>query len=119
MTASDQLPLPLLEIAERARREVDLLTREIGEIELLTNQARSEASRHEQKRTQAAEKVLPHSDSDTKDEAEEAIEQLLSLTRRAAIMEAQVDILDGKLKVLRKTSAGKSLGQCTTGRPRA
>jgi hypothetical protein len=42
--AIDPLPLPLLEIAERARREVDLLTREIGEIELLVNQARTEAT---------------------------------------------------------------------------
>lgn len=98
MTAPDQLPLPLLEIAERARREVDLLTREIGEIELLTNQARTEATRHEQKRAQAAEKLLP-AGSET-DENEEGIQQLLALTRRAAIMEAQVDILEGKLKVL-------------------
>ena len=42
--AIDPLPLPLLEIAERARREVDLLTREIGEIESLVNQARTEAT---------------------------------------------------------------------------
>ena len=100
MTAPDQLPLPLLEIAERARREVDLLTREIGEIELLTNQARTEATRHEQKRVQAAEKTLPPPDSETKNEQDEAVEQLLGLTRRAAIMEAQVDILEGKLKIL-------------------
>ena len=57
MTAPESLPLPLLEIAERARREVDLLAREIGEIEMLVNQARTEATRHEQKRAQAAEKV--------------------------------------------------------------
>ncbi len=99
MTAPKELPLPLLEIAERARREVDLLTREIGEIELLTNQARTESTRHEQKRAQAAEKVLPPADHE-KDESDEALEQLLALTRRAAIMEAQVDILEGKLKIL-------------------
>ena len=98
MTAPDALPLPLLEIAERARREVDLLTREIGEIELLTNQARTEATRHEQKRAQAAEKVKPGGADSGDGEGEN--EQLLSLTRRAAIMEAQVDILEGKLKIL-------------------
>jgi two-component system sensor histidine kinase DegS len=97
VTAPDQLPLPLLEIAERARREVDLLTREIGEIELLTNQARTEATRHEQKRSQAAEKIVPPSSGE---EENEGLEQLLALTRRAAIMEAQVDILEGKLKIL-------------------
>jgi two-component system sensor histidine kinase DegS len=97
--AIDPLPLPLLEIAERARREVDLLTREIGEIELLVNQARTEASRHEQKRVQAADKHRP-SGKDGEGSDEEANEQLVALTKRSAIMEAQVDILEGKLKIL-------------------
>jgi len=97
--AIDPLPLPLLEIAERARREVDLLTREIGEIELLVNQARTEASRHEQKRVQAADKHRP-SGKDGEGGDEEANEQLVALTKRSAIMEAQVDILEGKLKIL-------------------
>jgi two-component system sensor histidine kinase DegS len=95
----DPLPLPLLEIAERARREVDLLTREIGEIELLVNQARTEASRHEQKRAQAAEKTRPASKGSDRDDDEQA-DQLVALTKRSAIMEAQVDILEGKLKIL-------------------
>jgi two-component system sensor histidine kinase DegS len=92
------LPLPLLEIAERARREVDLLTREIGEIELLVNQARTEASRHEQKRAQAAEKTRPAGKGSDGDDDE--ADQLVALTKRSAIMEAQVDILEGKLKIL-------------------
>jgi two-component system sensor histidine kinase DegS len=82
--AIDPLPLPLLEIAERARREVDLLTREIGEIELLVNQARTEASRHEQKRVQAADKHRP-SGKDGEGSDEEANEQLVALTKRSAI----------------------------------
>ena len=96
--AIDPLPLPLLEIAERARREVDLLSREIGEIEVLVNQARTEASRHEQKRAQAAEKGRGSS-KDAEAGGEEA-DQLITLTKRSAIMEAQVDILEGKLKIL-------------------
>jgi len=96
--ALDPLPLPLLEIAERARREVDLLTREIGEIELLVNQARTEATRHEQKRSQAAEKLRP-SDSAEDEEGDQAT-QLLLLTKRSAAMESQVDVLEGKLKIL-------------------
>ena len=98
--AIDPLPLPLLEIAERARREVDLLTREIGEIELLVNQARTEASRHEQKRAQAADKRSPAAKGKEGTEDEEASDQLIALTKRSAIMEAQVDILEGKLKIL-------------------
>jgi two-component system sensor histidine kinase DegS len=97
--AIDPLPLPLLEIAERARREVDLLSREIGEIELLVNQARTEASRHEQKRAQAAEKVRP-AGKGSEEEGDEQSDQLVALTKRSAIMEAQVDILEGKLKIL-------------------
>jgi two-component system, NarL family, sensor histidine kinase DegS len=96
--AIEPLPLPLLEIAERARREVDLLTREIGEIELLVNQARTEATRHEQKRAQAVEKAKgPGKDIEG---SEEEGDQLITLTKRSVMMEAQVDILEGKLKVL-------------------
>ena len=97
--AIEPLPLPLLEIAERARREVDLLTREIGEIELLVNQARTEATRHEQKRAQAAEKLRP-AGKDGEGETRRPDDQLVALTKRSAIMEAQVDILEGKLKIL-------------------
>ncbi len=95
----DPIPLPLLEIAERARREVDLLTREIGEIEMLVNQARTEATRHEQRRAQAAEKIKP-SGQEPEGESDDGVDQLVSLTKRSAIMEAQVDILEGKLKIL-------------------
>jgi two-component system, NarL family, sensor histidine kinase DegS len=96
--AIDPIPLPLLEIAERARREVDLLTREIGEIEMLVNQARTEATRHEQKRAQAAERVKPSKESEG--EEDDQGDHLVALTKRSAIMEAQVDILEGKLKIL-------------------
>ena len=97
--AIEPIPLPLLEIAERARREVDLLSREIGEIEMLVNQARTEATRHEQKRSQAAEKAKP-SGGDAEGEEDDQSAQLVALTKRSAIMEAQVDILEGKLKIL-------------------
>ncbi len=97
--AIEPLPLPLLEIAERARREVDLLTREIGEIELLVQQARTEASRHDQKRAQAADK-LKSAGRDSGPRDEDLTESVVALTKRSAVMEAQVDILEGKLKIL-------------------
>ncbi len=93
------MPLPLLELAERARREVDLLTREIGELELLVQQARTEASRHEQKRSQAADKLKPSGKGSTP-EVDNQVEQLLALTKRSAVMESQIEILEGKLKIL-------------------
>jgi two-component system sensor histidine kinase DegS len=98
--AIEPLPVPLLEIAERARREVDLLTREIGEIELLVQQARAEASRHEQKRVQTVDKLRTLPSSGKEGEQADLNEQLVAVTRRSAIMESQVDILEGKLKIL-------------------
>ena len=100
--AIDPLPLPLLEIAERARREVDLLSREIGEIELLVQQARSEAGRHEQKRSAAADKLKGPAGKDADGEAPDETEVLIALTKRSTVMEAQVDILEGKLKILNR-----------------
>jgi two-component system sensor histidine kinase DegS len=100
VTAPEPLPLPLLEIAERARREVELLTREIGEIELLVQQARTEATRHETKRSQTVDKLKMAPGYNPEGEEAEQIESLMALTRRSAIMEAQVDILEGKLKIL-------------------
>jgi two-component system sensor histidine kinase DegS len=100
VTAPEPLPLPLPEIAERARREVDLLTTEIGEIELLAQQARIEATRHEKKRSQAVEKLKTAPGYDSESGEAEQTEQLMALTRRSAIMEAQVDILEGNLKIL-------------------
>ena len=97
--ANETLPLPLLEIAERARREVDLLSREIDEIELLVQQARSEAGRHEQKRSQAADKIRGTAKVGQGADPDPT-ELLISLTKRSTIMEAQVDILEGKLKIL-------------------
>ena len=98
--AIEPLPLPLLELAERARREVDLLTREIGEIELLVQQARAEASRHEQKRVQTVDKLRTMPVAGSEGEHADLNEQLVAVTRRSAIMESQVDILEGKLKIL-------------------
>jgi two-component system sensor histidine kinase DegS len=100
VTAPEPLPLPLLEIAERARREVDLLTGEIGEIQLLVQQARTESARHETKRSQSVDKLKSASGYNPDSNMAGETEQLMALTRRSAIMEAQVDILEGQLKVL-------------------
>jgi len=118
--APEPLPGPLLEIAERTRREVDLLSREIGEIELLVQQARSEASRHETKRSQAVDKLKSSASYSAGSDAAEQTEQLLAMTRRSAIMDAQVDILDGKVKILTRyrdslQTMGQELDQASAG----
>ncbi len=83
-----------------AQTELATLDRELAEIELLINQARTEASRHETRRAQAEERLraLRAAGEDTT----AAFEQLVTLTRRAAIMESQIDVLEGKQKALRR-----------------
>jgi two-component system sensor histidine kinase DegS len=98
--AIEPLPAPIVDLAERARREVEQLSEEIGEIELLVQQARTEATRHEQKRAQAIDKARALPGYAATPEIAEQQDQLLAMTRRSAIMEAQVDILEGKLKIL-------------------
>ena len=69
---------------------------------MLEQQTRAEAARHEQRRVQAGERLSAmqgRKDADP-DELREATAQLLTLTRRSALMEAQVDVLAGKEKVL-------------------
>jgi two-component system sensor histidine kinase DegS len=88
-------------LAGRLRIEVDALDTELTEIAMLVAQARTEAERHEAKRTQVTEKLshgenLPASDLATLNG------QLVTLTRRASVMEAQVEVLEGKQKTLNR-----------------
>jgi two-component system, NarL family, sensor histidine kinase DegS len=79
--------------------EVETLERELHEIDMLIQQARTEAERHEHRRTQAASKLATTTGQDTAT-LTELSNQLVTLTRRAALMEAQVDVLEGKHKAL-------------------
>ena len=83
------------------------LDRELAEIDMLVGQARTEAARHEQRRAQAAERI----GSGTQDgpagsgEASDAWASLVTMTRRAVLMEAQADLLDGKRKAVARHRA--------------
>jgi two-component system, NarL family, sensor histidine kinase DegS len=92
-------------MSERAHAEIAQLDAELSEIELLITQARAEASRHEQKRIQASDR-LPA----VRDPVERAdlATQLVTLTRRAAVMESQVEVLEGKRKALTRYREGLS-----------
>ena len=86
-------------LSGRLARDISALDGELTEIEMLVAQAQSEATRHEQRRVQTTEKIatgvnLPPTDLAALNT------QLVSLTRRAAVMEAQVDVLEGKRKTL-------------------
>ncbi len=90
------------EFADRIGSELATLDSELAEIELLIQQARSEAERHEMKRSQTAERVATLRGAATPNPVDlaEATAQLVQLTRRAVMMESQVDVLLGKQKAL-------------------
>ena len=92
----------LADLARVARDHCDRLERELAEIDLLVQQARIEAARHEQKRGQVAERVEQATARglDKTQDGRDVREQLLTATQRAALMQAQVEILEGKQKVL-------------------
>jgi two-component system sensor histidine kinase DegS len=92
----------LIELRDRAAQDLDKLGTELSEIELLAQQARAEASRYETKRSSTADRVaaLTRTQPVEPPEAIELATQLVTLTRKASLMEAQVEVLDGKAKVL-------------------
>ena len=98
-SSADAAPERGGDLAGRLTIDVEALDAELREIDMLVNQARTEAERHEGKRAQLAEKLangenLPTSDLATLNG------QLVTLTRRASVMEAQVEVLEGKRKAL-------------------
>ncbi|HXG39542.1 MAG TPA: histidine kinase dimerization/phosphoacceptor domain-containing protein, partial [Candidatus Limnocylindrales bacterium] len=101
MTASEP-STPEGSLAERVRAELATLERELAEIDMLIAQARTEAGRHETKRAAAADRLAALRDRRGVEPGEllELSGQLVTLTKRAALMEAQVDVLEGKKKAL-------------------
>lgn len=93
-------------IGEQIEHELEALERELAEIALLVEQSRSEAARHEQKRVQAAERAAALAATGPVADLAAANAQLVTLTRRAAIMEAQLDVLAGKQRTLERYRDG-------------
>ena len=92
------------DLARTAAEEVTRLGAELEEIELLVQQAHNEATRHEAKRAQLQERLtqLTSGRPAPPEEIREATTALASATRRASLMEAQVDVLRGKQRVLER-----------------
>jgi two-component system sensor histidine kinase DegS len=91
------------DLAARLASEAAVVQGEIDEIELLINQARTEATRHESRRSTAAEKLAIAAErlgngAGTPKELSELANQLVAVARKSALMEAQVDLLEGKRK---------------------
>jgi two-component system, NarL family, sensor histidine kinase DegS len=89
----------LADVVARVIRDIASLDGELAEIDMLVQQARTEAERHELKRAQATEKLAALPDSTPSGDVIAANVQLVTLTRRAAVMESQVEVLDGKRKI--------------------
>ena len=103
------------DLAARLSSEIAQLDKELAEIDLLIGQARAEAGRHEARRAATAETmaaaVAAASAGALQDPRAlaELATQVVTLTRRATIMDAQVEVLDGKRKTLarfREAAAG-------------
>lgn len=82
--------------------EAVVVMAEVEEIELLINQAKTEAARHETRRQAANEKLLMAAErlaagsGGTPKELADLANQLVTIGRKSALMEAQIDLLEGK-----------------------
>ena len=99
-------PMSVGDLTERVTRDIATLDGELAEIDMLIAQARVEAERHELKRTQTTEKLAAMPASAPAEDTIAVSGQLVTLTRRAAVMEAQVEVLEGKRKVLARFREG-------------
>jgi two-component system sensor histidine kinase DegS len=93
------------QLVTQVREDIAALDRELAEIELLVGQARAEAARHEQKRVQATERLATPDPKASATDVADAYGTLVTLTKRAALMESQVDVLEGKRKALARHRA--------------
>lgn len=97
-------PTSTHDLIERLLSQAAEVNLELEEIDLLVNQAKIEAGRHESRRAAAADKLaqaaerLAAGGGNSPKELAELATQLVGVARRAALMEAQIDLLEGKRK---------------------
>ncbi len=88
------------DLSGRLADDLIKLDGELSEVDQLVTQAKSEATRHEARRVAAAEKFEALTqDGDPKERLDQTT-SLVTLTKRAALMETQVDVLEGKRRAL-------------------
>ena len=91
---------PRGDLSARIAADIAAFDAELAEIDMLVAQARSEAERHELKRSQTAAKLEAMPAGSPAEDVIASNVQLVGLTRRAAVMESQVDSLEGKRRAL-------------------
>ncbi|HEX5466875.1 MAG TPA: histidine kinase [Candidatus Limnocylindrales bacterium] len=91
--AAAPVPGGPVDLARTTADEAAGLDKELAEIGMLIGQARGEAERHEARRGQAEEHARAAGDAD-------AHAALVTATRRAVMMQSQVEVLEGKQRAL-------------------
>ena len=104
-------PATVGELLRRMQDEIARLGVELGEVDLLITQAKTEAGRHETRRAGAVDKLaaslqLAASNGEPPPDTTEQNAQVVLLTKRAALMESQVDVLEGKQRALARYRDG-------------
>jgi len=108
-------PTTVADLARQMTAELAQLEVELGEVDLLISQAKTEASRHETRRAATAEKVATAQHAATAaaggetPAGSELNTQLVTLTKRAALMESQVEVLEGKRRALARYRDGLAI----------
>ena len=94
------------DLSGRLADDLIKLDGELSEVDQLVTQAKSEATRHEARRVAAADKFEALTqDGDPKERLDQTA-SLVTLTKRAALMETQVDVLEGKRRALARYRDG-------------
>lgn len=101
---SDETPAEATEslgdLTSRLAGDLATLDVELAEIDLLVTQAKTEAARHESRRASTATKLTNLGTEGDLQERLDLTTNLVTLSKRAALMDSQVDVLEGKRRVL-------------------
>ena len=97
----------VIQLADELEQERATLDRELAEIELLLGQVKTEAERYEARRAEAEVRLtaLETEGRAPPDRLAEARAQLMSQTRRATMMQSQLEVLEGKQRALQRYHA--------------
>jgi two-component system sensor histidine kinase DegS len=100
--AEDPEEGPGPDLVARITADIAGLDAELSEIDLLIQQARNEAARHEQRLEHAGERIAQVTSGRAvgMQEVTEAYQALVTVTRKSGVMQASIDVLEGKRRTI-------------------
>nr|MBA2300799.1 hypothetical protein [Chloroflexota bacterium] len=104
--ASTASAATLGDLSERLADDLVKLDGELVEVDQLIAQAKAEAVRHEGRRAASADKFAALTPDGDAKERLDLTTSLVTLTKRSALMESQVDVLEGKRRALARYRDG-------------